>query len=459
MNTLSILSGLRGTSAHIAGILLLAATLLPGIAHSQRTPVRPVDSIVAVVNNEVITYRELQTRLQAVQTRLSTQGGQLPPTELLTRQLLERMIVDRAQLQMAREVGIRVDDNLLDRAVARIAEQNQMSLPQFRQQLEQDGVAYSQFREEVRAEIIMQRLREREVDTNIQVAESEIDNYLAENAGGQAAGLPEVNLGHILVRIPENASAEQIEERRRRAEEALEKLRANTNSADFAQIAATYSDAADALAGGEMGWRSQDRLPQLFVDAIAGKKEGELVLVKSANGFHVLKLLGQRSANAQAAVKMPAVQQTRARHILIRVNQVVSANDARRRLTELKERLDHKAATFEELAKLHSNDLSASRGGDLGWIYPGDTVPEFERAMDALQPGEISDPVESPFGLHLIQVVERKTDDVSTERQRLQVRQILRERKREEATEDWLRQLRDRAYVEYRSEDLEALLR
>jgi peptidyl-prolyl cis-trans isomerase SurA len=254
------------------------------------------------------------------------------------------------------------------------------------------------------------------------------------------------------VRIPENASAEQIGERRRRAEEVLQQLK---KGGDFVKLAATYSDSSDALKGGELGWRNQDRLPQLFVEAVANLKQGAVSdVVKSANGFHILKLVGKRVPSlVKAGAGATTVQQTRARHILIKVNQVVSGSDARRKLSELKERLDNKAAKFEDLAKLYSNDLSASKGGDLGWIYPGDTVPEFERAMDALQPGQVSEPIESPFGYHLIQVLVRKTDDMSQERQRLVARQVIRERKLEEANEDWLRQIRDRAYVEYRLED------
>lgn len=323
-----------------------------------------------------------------------------------------------------------------------------MTVQQFRQQLEREGTPFTRFREEIREEIVMQRLREREVDNKIQVSESEVDNYLAAQAGA-AQAQQEYSVSHILVSIPENATAEQIAERRRRAEGVVRQLQAG---GDFAKLAATYSDASDALSGGNLGWRNADRLPQLFVETIAAMKQGEVSpLLKSSNGFHILKLNGMRSQSVvKSGAAATAVQQTHVRHILIKVNQLVSSADAKRKLTELKQRLDNKAATFEELAKLFSNDLSASRGGELGWIYPGDTVPEFERAMDALKPGEVSEPIESPFGWHLIQVLERKTDDVSQERQRLLARQVIRERKLEEATQDWLRQLRDRAYVEYR---------
>lgn len=448
-------------------VLWLSAGVLPGAwaqkqdaagqsvsAAEARPSVRVVDTIAAVVNNEVITTQELEERMRLIERRMREQGAAMPPRDQLQRQLLERMIVDKAQVQLAKEIGIRVDDILLDRALTRIAEQNNLSLQEFRNQLEREGTPFNRFREEVRNDIIRQRLREREVDNKLQISESEVDSFLSATSGAAQGAERELNLAQILIRIPENASAEQIAQRRQRAEEAVQQLQ---SGAEFAKVAAAYSDAGDALKGGEMGWRSEDRIPQLFLDAMAERKPGELAVAKSANGFHILKLLGRRTAAlGKNAAALPAVQQTHARHILIKVNQVVSSAEARRKLIELKERLDNKAAKFEDLAKLYSNDLSASRGGDLGWIYPGDTVPEFERAMNTLEPGQVSDPIESPFGWHLIQVVERKTDDVSQERQRLAARQALRERKLEEATEEWLRQLRDRAYVEYRLDDLSA---
>ncbi|MGC5791232.1 peptidylprolyl isomerase [Herbaspirillum huttiense] len=418
-------------------------------AASGRNEPRPVDSILVVVNNEVITRQEVAERLASVEKRMASQNVQLPPRQQLVRQLVERMIVERAQAQMAKENGIVVDDAMLDRAMQRIAEQNKLSMPEFRSRLEADGMNYASFREEIRREILSQRLREREVDNKVVVTESEIDNYLAAeaNAGGQRQ---ELDIAQILIRVPENASPEQLAARRERAEDVLRQLK---TGADFAKTAAAYSDSSDALSGGDLGWRPADRLPQLFLDGVAKLQDGQVSgLLKSGNGFHILKLVGRRAAGGTQAAA-PAVQQTHVRHILIKVNQVVTAAEAKRKLTELKERLDHGSATFEELAKLYSNDLSASKGGDLGWIYPGDTVPEFERAMDQLKPGEVSQPIETPFGYHLIQVVERKTDDASKERTRQAARQAIRERKIEEATEDWMRQIRDRAYVEYRNDD------
>lgn len=422
---------------------------------AQRAPrIYLADAIIAVVNNEVITRQELVEQLRQVEQRMRNQNMAPPPQPEFQRQMLERMIVERAQLQLAKEVGIRVDDAMLDRAVARIAEQNKMTMTQFRAELERGGTPFARFREDIREDIIMQRLREREVDNKIQISESEVDNYLAAEQSA-AATQKEYNVSHILVRIPENATPEQTAERRRRAEEVLRQVQ---GGGDFAKLAATYSDATDALTGGDLGWRGPERLPQLFVDVIASMKQGEVSqLLKSNTGFHIVKLAGERTPSVmKGGAAAASVQQTRVRHILIKTNQIVTPSEARRKLNELKQRLDNKAATFDELAKLFSNDLSASRGGDLGWVYPGDTVPEFERAMDALQPGQVSEPVESPFGYHLIQVVERKKDDVSKERQRLIARQAIRERKLEEATQDWLRQLRDRAYVEYRFDNADS---
>ena len=443
----------RAAVAALSLTLSLFSVVSAAQAQEKNTGKQPVlvDAIVAVVNTEVITLRELNDRIALIEQRMKRQNMQMPPRDVLQKQLLERMIVTRAQMQLARENGIRIDDIMLDRAVARIAEQNQLSVQAFRDQLEREGLSFARFREEIREEITLQRLREREVDNKLQIAESEIDNYLAASTGKPEVSQQELNIAQILVRVPENASPQQIAERRKRAETAIAQLKSGT---DFAKVAASFSDAGDALTGGDLGWRTVSRLPQLFVDAVEKLGEGEIApLLRSANGFHVLKLNGRRATGNAKGSSGTMVQQTRARHILIKVNQIVSPAEARRKLTELKERLDNQAAKFEELARLYSNDGSASKGGDLGWIYPGDTVPEFERAMNALRPGQVSEPVESPFGYHLIEVLERKTEEVSRERQRLMARQALRDQKLEEAYEDWLRQLRDRAYVEYRLDE------
>jgi peptidyl-prolyl cis-trans isomerase SurA len=432
----------------LACLTFLAIAIPARAAEAAGQPARPqielVDRIVAIANNEVITQFELNDRTAMALQQLRKQNTPLPPRNVLEKQVLERMINDRIQLQFARETGIRVDDIQLDKTLQRIAEDNRVTLDAFRAALEKDGVSFAKFREEIRNEIILARLREREVDNRIVVTDAEVDNFLSTRAA-QAGGEDEYNLAHILVRVPEQATPEQIRERRARAEKALEELKGNGN---FAQVAASYSEAPDALAGGALGWRTASRLPAIFLDALASLRPGDTSpILRSANGFHIIKLLDKRSKNPSLVV-----QKTHARHILIKTSEILSEADAKNRLLQLKERLDH-GADFAELARLHSEDSSAAKGGDLGWVAPGDTVPEFERAMDALQPGQISEPIRTPFGWHLIQVLERKSEDVGKERQRSLARQEIRARKADEAYEDWLRQLRDRAYVEYHLED------
>lgn len=406
-------------------------------------PVQLVGRIVAVVNNEVITQFDLNDRMRIVMQQLQKRGTPLPPQEVLEKQMLERIITDRVQLQLAKETGIRVDDLQLDKTLQRIAQENNMTVEAFRGTLEKDGVSFAKFREEIRDEIILSRLREREVENRITVSDGEVEGFLNSRAA-QAGGEDEFNLAHILVRVPEQASPEQIQSKRAHAEQALAELK----KMDFAQVSASYSDAPEALQGGVLGWRAASRLPTLFLEAVNGLKPGETsAVLRSPNGFHILKLLDKRSKGGALIV-----QKTHARHILIKTSEIVSEIDAKNRTIQLKERLDN-GANFAELARLHSEDGSASKGGDLGWLSPGETVPEFERSMDALKPGEISVPVKSPFGWHLIQVLERRSEDVSKERQTLLARQEIRARKADEAYENWLRQLRDQAFVEYRLED------
>ena len=426
----------------LLGGLLLAC--LGAAAQAADAKVRLLDRIVAVVNNEVITQYDLNDRVKLATQQLKRQGTPLPPRELLEKQLLERLIAERVQLHFAKETGIRVDEAQLDKTLLRIAQQNNLGLEEFRATLERDGVGFAHFREEIRNEIILERLREREVDNKVTITDSEIDNHLNTRTT-QLGGEEEFNLAHILIRVPEQASPEQIREKRARAEQALAALK---NQANFGQIAATYSDAGDALQGGLLGWRTGSRLPALFIEAVNELKPGEnSAILRSPNGFHILKLLDRRGKDSPLIV-----QQTHARHILVKTNETVSEADAKHRLMQIKERLDN-GGNFAELARQYSEDGSAARGGDLGWLSPGATVPEFERAMDALKPGQTSPPVHTPFGWHLVEVLERRQEDVSKERQRLLARQELRARKVDEAFESWLRQLRDQAYVEYRSEE------
>ncbi len=408
-----------------------------------REPI-PADRIVAVVNDEVITLNELRMRLDIAVHQLSRQGTPLPPQNELEKQVLDRLITDRVQLQHARDIGLRIDDAQLDQALRRIAESNKMTPAQFREALQRDGVPFAKFREDIRDEITITRVREREVENKISISEGEIDNYLDGELTKQGGG-EEYEVAHILLRAPESASPEQIQTLKAKADQVLERVQQGEN---FAQLAAAYSDAPDGMQGGSLGMRTLERLPSIFSDAVVKLKAGEVApLLRSPNGFHIVKLVAKRGG----AVTQP-VQQTHVRHILIKVNEVVSEPEARHKLEGLYDRIKH-GESFAELARLFSQDGAATKGGDLGWIYPGDTVPEFERAMNELKPGEVSEPVKSPFGYHLIEVLERRVQDVSTGRQRAMARQVLRERKLDEAYQDWLRQIRDQAYVDIRLEE------
>ncbi len=412
-------------------------------ARQAREPV-PADRIAAVVNDEVITLYELRTRLDIAVSQLQKQGTPLPPRDVLEKQMLERLVMDKIQLQYAKETGLRVDDVQLEQALQRIAAGNKMSLAQFRTALQKDGIPFAKFREEIREEMTIARIREREVESKIAISDGEIDNYLS---GDVAKGGAEeqYEVAHILLRSPEAASPEQLQKLKLKSDQVLERLKKGES---FAQLAAAYSDAPDGLKGGNLGLRPLNKLPGIYADNVVKLKVGEVApVLRSPNGFHIVMLVSKRSG-----ADTPPVEQTHARHILIKVNEVVSEAEAKHKMMGLYDRITH-GGNFAELARLFSQDGSALKGGDLGWIYPGDTVPEFERAMNQLKPGVVSQPVQTPFGFHLIEVLERRVQDVSADRQRAAARQVLKERKLDEAYQDWLRQTRDRAYVEIRLED------
>jgi peptidyl-prolyl cis-trans isomerase SurA len=425
-------------------LFLIAALAAAPLAAAQSVVL--VDRIVAVVNKDVITYSELSAAVQQAERALRRQGTPAPERPVLERQMLERLILDKAQLQLARDSGIRVDEVSLDRAVERIAQSNQMTLADFRRTLEADGVAFDAWRNDVRQQMTLARLREREVDNKVQVTDTEVDLFL-EALKSRPAEDAEYNFAHVLVRLPEQATPERIQAARARAEKALADAKSGV---DFGRVAASFSDAPDALQGGVVGWRTHERLPELFAGALERLSPGELSpVLRSPAGFHVLKLIERRGVGSAGV----PVKQTRVRHILVRTNEVVSEADARRRLTDLRRRILAGEADFGEMARVHSDDGTAARGGELDWIYPGDTVPEFERAYEELKVGEISEPVRTPFGFHLIQVLERRSSDLTPERRRLQARQALRDRKADEAYQEWLRQVRDQSYVELRLEE------
>ena len=430
-------------SKKIFAFLLFVFAAFASAAESPKQGV-PIDSIEVIVNDDVITHLELEKRVVSVTKMLQSQKTALPDKSVLERQVLERMITEMLLAQFAKESGLRIDDAQLDKTILRIAQQNKFAtVAAFRAKLEQDGTDFKEFREEIRNEIISVRLREREVDSKLVISENDVDNYLSNQERQEGKG-DELLLAHILVVVPEQASADKIQNYRNRAEQALAQLR---GGASFAQVAAGYSDAQDALKGGEIGWRPADRLPPMFADALAKMKPGDVSdVLRSPSGFHIIKLLDRR--NKDAAV---VVTQTHARHILIKTSELVSENEAKSRLEEIKQRID-KGSDFAEEARLHSDDGSASQGGDLGWLSPGETVPEFESAMDALKVGQVSGLVQTGFGWHLIQVLGRRNTDVSVEQKRLRARNAIRTFKSDEAYQDWLRQLRDRAFVEYHND-------
>jgi len=445
-----VLAQAAATPAAPAAPAASAAKPSTGFLPPASSSAKVIDSVYVIVNDEVITKREVDNRVNEITARLRAQNAQLPNPEDLRRQVVEAMITERAQLQLGKEYGIRVSDIELDRAIGRIAESQKMSVQEMRNQMEKEGMTFAQFREQIRNEIIMQRLIDHEVDAKIQVSEAEIDTYLAAEKAA-AADRIEVDISQILVRIPENASPEQIAARKARADEVARQLR---TGADFAKMAATYSDSPDALQGGAVGWRDPNRLPPVFAAELVKMKAGQVTPVMRTNvGFHILKVNNVRKPEAQQQEQAAAnVQQVHARHILLKITPTQSEEEDRKKLLELKAKIESKQATFEDLARQNSQDSLASKGGDLGWVEAGDIPDELATAMHALQPGQISDPVKTPFGMHIVQVVERKTEDTSKDKERAMARQVLTERKRQEAMEDWARQVRDRAYVEFREE-------
>jgi len=429
-----------------------ASTPAAGRASSAAAPAatsRPrnlvaLDRVVAVVNDEALTQYDLNEQKRIILQQMKAQNVPAPSAEVLDKQLLERLITERTLMQYAKETGVRVDDVQIERTILRIAQENKLTMDEFRRAVEREGVTYAKYREDIRNDITVQRLRDREVDSKINVTDAEVDNFLATTAA-LSGGETEYRIAHILVVVPEQASPDQILARQRRAQEALQQVK---TGGDFAQVAAGYSDAPDALKGGDLGWRPPARLPTVFAEPVRSMKPGEVSSVlRSPTGFHIVKLIDVRSRNQPTVV-----EQTHARHILIKVNEITSEADGRNKVERIKDRLDT-GAKFDEQAKLNSEDASASKGGDLGWISPGDTVAEFEQAMTRLKPNEVSGPVRTQFGWHLIQVLERRTQDITAERKREQARAAMRQRKSEEAFQDWVRQLRDRAYVEVKVDE------
>jgi peptidyl-prolyl cis-trans isomerase SurA len=404
----------------------------------------PLDRVVAVVNNEAVTQYDVNEQRRVILSQMKEAKVQPPVADALEKQVLERLITDRAMQQYAKESGIKVDDQTVERTILRIAQENKLTPDDFRKLLERENIAYAKYREDIRREITVQRIREREVDSHISVSDAELDAYLA-TVAAQAGGETEYQISHVLVSVPDQASPEQINARRKRAEDALAQIRSGK---DFKEVAAAFSDAPDGIKGGDLGWRTPARLPVVFVDAAQEMKKGDVSpVLRSPGGYHVIKLVDSRSRNAATVV-----EQTHVRHILIRVNEITADTEAHAKIDRIRDRIES-GAKFEEQAKLNSEDASSSKGGDLGWVNPGDTVPEFEQTMNKLSIGQLSVPVRTSFGWHLIVVDGRRTQDITLDRKREVARTAIRQRKSDEEFAEFVRQLRDRAYVEYKTDD------
>ncbi|WP_408606016.1 peptidylprolyl isomerase [Imhoffiella purpurea] len=400
-----------------------------------------LDAIVAVVNDDVVVRSELDKEIRLVIPQMQQRGTPLPPEAQLRKQVLDRLILKHLQQQRAKELGIRVDDATLNEAMSNIANRNGLTLPELQVTLEAGGIDFDDFREDTRSQILTSRLQSQEVVKKIQVTDQEVDRFLAKESS-RLVEREQVRLQHILIALPENPSPAQIKAAESKAKRLVTQLRAG---ADFASVAVRESDGRNALEGGDLGWFEMGAVPSLVSDLAFTLAEGEISdPLRSPSGFHIIKLREIKAAAPKS------VTQTHARHILVRTNEIVSDEDAKRRLSQLRTRIQG-GDDFETLARAHSDDTgSALKGGDLGWLNPGDTVPEFEETMNDLAPDQVSLPFKSPFGWHIVQVLERRDQDTSSDIMRIKAREALQRRKAEEATEEWLRQLRDEAYVEIR---------
>lgn len=405
---------------------------------------RSADFIVAIVNSEPITNHEVIARAERMAYQMRQQGEPVPERAELLRAMLDRLVSERAQLHLAREQGVRIDDAQVDQAERNIAVQNGIDVTELRRRLVADGLPATQLRDELRNQMVLQRLRDRELEARVRVRDSDIDAYLREQRNQASVEALALNLAHILVSVPEGANSTQVAALEARAKRAVERAAAG---ADFSALAAEFSDAPERASGGVLGLRPLDRLPSLFAEAARAAPVGAVLgPLRSGAGFHVLKVI-ERQQDGQTG---PQVTQTRARHILLRVSARQNEAQARARLEAWREQIQAGTLDFATVAREQSQDASARAGGDLGWASPGQFVAEFEDVMNSLAPGEVSRPLVSRFGVHLIQVVERRETTLSEREQREQARQVLRERKLDEAFEAWSDEVRGRAYVDMR---------
>ncbi|UHD14624.1 peptidylprolyl isomerase [Thiocapsa bogorovii] len=423
---------------------LLACLLIASAPATSQVPIQELDAIVAVVNDDVVVRSELDTEIDLILPQMQKAGTPPPPRPQLEKQVLDRLILKRLQAQRARDLGIQVEEATLNEALTNIAQRNGLTLEELQATLEAGGIRFTDFREDTRSQIVTSRLQNQEVVNKIQITDQEIDRFL-ERESSRLIEREQVKLQHILIALPENATPAQVQAAEAKATRLVTRLRGGE---DFAKVAAAESDGRNALQGGDLGWFEMGAVPSLVSELAFTMAEGEISdPLSSPSGYHIIKLTEIKAATPDDVV------QTNARHILIRTNELVSDDEAKRRLEQLRMRIIG-GEDFATLARSNSDDTgSALKGGDLGWVNPGDTVPDFEEAMNALPPNGVSEPFQSPFGWHIVQVIERRNQDQEGEFMRIKAREALQRRKAEEATEEWLRQLRDEAYVEIRLDE------
>ncbi len=430
------------TKLQIRNNLLLLLLILVGFSYTAKADkVQDVDSIVAVVNDTVIVQSELNEKLAQIVAQLKAKNTQLPPKNILERQVLERMILDKIEQAAAAQDGITASEDMLAQAISNIARNNNMNLTEFRSAVEHSGISFDKFREQIREQIIKERYRNKEMRDRIHITEREIDDYIANSKQAPAAKKSAFHLLHILVATPEGSSADTIQKAKHKANSLVKKLRAG---ADFQNTALSESDGQQALEGGDLGWRAANQLPTVFANVVPNMERGDVSdPIRTSSGFHIIKLVDYKGGKVNNLI-----EQSRARHILIRTNEVTSDDDARTRLEQLKQRLDG-GEEFAALARSHSDDQASSiKGGELGWISPGDVVPEFEQELNSLSVNEISKPFRTQYGWHIVQLMERRKHDMTGDIQRSQAREAIFKRKAAEETQLLLRRLRDEAYVE-----------
>jgi peptidyl-prolyl cis-trans isomerase SurA len=437
-------------STAMAAGALAAALIVSSPAGAQALSNRTAqvaDSVVAVVNDGVITQRELEERTNLIAQRLKQQNAPVPPIEQLRQQVLDQMVLERIQLQKAKDDGIVIDDATVNRTLQRLAQQNQMTLEVYRARIEAQGVQWATFVRDARTELTLSKLREKEVDSKITVSDGEVANYIASQRGPGARNASDLHLQHIMFKVASNAPESEVAAAQSKAEAVLKQAQAGD---DFAKLAKQNSQDTDATKGGDLGFRAPGTLPAGIVSAVSTLRPGQVVptLLRTDGGFEIIKLVDRRTGEGTAA-NAPKLVQTHVRHILLRVSDGMSEASARQKLLDIKQQVAA-GGDFANFARTYSQDGSASQGGDLGWISPGETVPEFERAMNNLQDGAVSDPVRSEYGYHLIQVLDRREAEGSATQQLDIARQAIGQRKAEQAYSDWLRELRDTAYVQYK---------